>query len=166
MRWNYITLFSFVCIFSKAADELPPRPHPLYPLVPFSADIWIWEMPAALLSIRAADLTKQESRSMSPFVTCHWGTSWAAGTPSGVLGQEGVLQLPVSGRLPLVPCCPPGTSYPNVPSQLSGTIWPVIQPSGEKDTLRWLLWFHHPKEEVWWSGRPCGDRDLPGECKH
>lgn len=84
---------------------------------PLSADIWIWEMPAALLSIRATDLTKQGSRSMSPFVTCHWGTSWAAGTPSGLLGQEGVLQLPVSGRFPLVSCCPSGTSHPNVPSQ-------------------------------------------------
>ena len=40
-----------------------------------SADIWISEMPAALLSIRATNLTKQGSRSMSPFVTCHWGTS-------------------------------------------------------------------------------------------
>lgn len=105
---------------------------------PFSADIWIWEMPAVLLSIRATNLTKQGSRNMSPFVTCHWGTSWAAGTPSGVLGQEGVLQLPVSGRFPLVSCCPPGTSHPNVPSQLSGTIWPVICPSGWKAALREL----------------------------
>lgn len=143
----------------KLQMSLPPS------LIPFSADIWIWEMPAALLSIRATDLTKQGSRSMSPFVTCHWGTSWAAGTPSGVLGQEGVLQLPVSSKLPLVPCCPPGTRYPNVPSQLSGTIWPVIQPSGEKATLRWLLSFYYPKEGVRWSGGPSGDRDSPGESK-
>lgn len=128
-----------------------------------SADIWIWKMPAALLSIRATDLTKQGSRSMSPFVTCHWGTSWAAGTPSGVLGQEGVLQLPVSGRFPLVPCCPPGTLLPNVPSQLSGTIWPVIHPSGWKASLRGLLSFLHPEEGIWWSESPSGDRDPPLE---
>lgn len=60
-------------------------------------------MPAVLLSIRATNLTKQGSRSMSPFVTCHWGTSRAAGTPSGVLDQEGVLQLPVSGRFSSCP---------------------------------------------------------------
>lgn len=53
-----------------------------------------------LLSIRATDPTKPRSRSMSPFVTCHWGTSRAAGTPSGELGQEGLPQLPVSGRSP------------------------------------------------------------------
>lgn len=148
MWWNDITLFSFVY-----KPSLKPQMNLLSPAFPsrhFSADMCFWEVPAVLLSLRATNLTKQGSRSMSPFVTCHWGTSWAAGTPSGGLGQEGVLQLPVPGRFLLVPCCPPGTNHPTVPIELSERIWPVLHPSGETAAFRRVPCFHHLEERVRW----------------
>ena len=90
MCWNDITLFSFVWAFTEAAVyeyEMSISPF-AFLFFYICLQTYGSESPAALLSISAADLTNQGSRSMSPFVTCHWGTSWAAGTPSGVFSAR------------------------------------------------------------------------------
>lgn len=50
LEWYH---FIFICLSLslKLKMSLPPLRS--------SADIWVWEVPAALLSIRATDLTKQ-----------------------------------------------------------------------------------------------------------
>lgn len=55
LEWYH---FIFICLSRslKLKMSLPPL---AFLSLRSSADIWVWEVPAALLSIRATDLTKQ-----------------------------------------------------------------------------------------------------------